>query len=139
MSDEIQPVAPTELPQTSAMHGYLRPGGTRYSHPAGQGTAMARYGIPRRSFGVNDNEQTLINWRRGLFRVWVLMSAAWLMGWIIYLIMVGIQGGITTTADMLEVLVLLFGPPVALLVFGIAAGWAFRGFRVESGPGASAK
>lgn len=100
---------------------------------------MARYGIPRRAFGVNDNEKELVNWRRGLFRVWVLMSAAWLMGWIIYLIMVGIQGGIATTADILEVLVLLFGPPVALLFFGIAAGWAFRGFRVESGPGTSAK
>jgi hypothetical protein len=24
--------------------------------------------------------------------------------------------------------VLLFGPPVALLVFGLIAGWAFRGF-----------
>ena len=94
---------------------------------------MARYGIPRRSFGVNDNEQELINWRRGLFRVWVLMSVAWLMGWIIYLIMQGIQGGLQTTADMLEVLVLLFGPPVALLFFGVAAGWAFRGFKIENG------
>ena len=96
---------------------------------------MARYGIPRRSFGVNDNEQELINWRRGLFRVWVLMSVAWLMGWIIYLIMQGIQGGLTTTADLLEVLVLLFGPPVALLIFGVAAGRAFRGFKIENGNG----
>jgi hypothetical protein len=95
------------------------------------------YGIRRRAFGVNDNEQTLINWRRGLFRVWALLSVAWLMGWIIYLIMQGIQGGLQTTADFLEVLVLLFGPPVALLLFGIAAGWAFRGFKVESSPGRS--
>jgi hypothetical protein len=95
------------------------------------------YGIPRRALGVNDNEQTLINWRRGLFRVWALLSVAWLMGWIIYLIMQGIQGGLQTTADFLEVLVLLFGPPVALLLFGIAAGWAFRGFKVENAPGRS--
>jgi hypothetical protein len=95
------------------------------------------YGIRRRAFGVNDNEQTLINWRRGLFRVWALLSVAWLMGWIIYLIMQGIQGGLQTTADFLEVLVLLFGPPVALLLFGIAAGWAFRGFKVENAPGRS--
>lgn len=92
------------------------------------------YGIPRRAFGVNDNEKMLINWRRGLFRVWLLMSAAWLMGWIIYLIMHGIQGGLQTTADVLEIPVLLFGPPVALLLFGVAAGWAFRGFKVEGGP-----
>ena len=52
------------------------------------------YGIPRRAFGVNDNEQALINWRRGLFRVWVLMSAAWLMGWMIFLMMQGVQGRI---------------------------------------------
>jgi hypothetical protein len=93
---------------------------------------MARYGIPRR-FGVNDNEKELINWRRGLFRVWVLMSVAWLMGWTIYLIMVGIQGRLQTSGDFLEIPVLLFGPPVALLLFGLAAGWAFRGFRIEAG------
>jgi hypothetical protein len=107
--------------------------GSDYIHVAQQGhRAMARYGIPRR-FGVNDNEKELINWRRGLFRVWVLMSVAWLMGWTIFLIMVGIQGGIQTTGDLLEIPVLLFGPPVALLLFGIAAGWAFRGFKVEAG------
>ena len=93
---------------------------------------MARYGIPRR-FGVNDNEKELINWRRGLFRVWVLMSVAWLMGWIIYLIMVGIQGGIQTTGDFLEIPVLLFGPPVALLLFGLAARWALYGFKIDGG------
>lgn len=94
---------------------------------------MARYGIPRRALGVNDNEQTLINWRRGLFRVWVLISVAWLMGWIIFLIMVGLQGGLQTAGDFLEIPVLLFGPPIALLLLGIAAGWAFRGFKVEDG------
>jgi hypothetical protein len=93
---------------------------------------MARYGIPRR-FGVNDNEKELINWRRGLFRVWVLMSVAWLMGWTIFLIMVGIQGRIQTTGDFLEIPVLLFGPPVALLLFGLAARWALYGFKVEAG------
>ena len=94
---------------------------------------MARFGIPRRALGVNDNEQTLINWRRGLFRVWVLLSVAWMMGWIIFLIMHGLQGGIQTTGDFLEIPVLLFGPPVALLLFGVAAGWAFRGFKVDGG------
>lgn len=95
---------------------------------------MARYGIPRRAFGVNDNEQPLVNWRRGLFRVWLLLSAAWLMGWTIFLIMQGLQGAIQTTGEFLQIPVLLFGPPVALLLFGIAVGWAFRGFKLESGP-----
>jgi hypothetical protein len=30
--------------------------------------------------------------------------------------------------------VVLFGPPVALLLFGIATGWAFRGFKVDDKP-----
>jgi hypothetical protein len=101
------------------------------------GPAMARFGIPRRSFGVNDNDRTLINWRRGLFRVWVLMSAAWIMGWSVYLTMQGVQGQISTSGDFLEIPILLIGPPVALLLFGVAAAWAFRGFRTEengSGP-----
>jgi hypothetical protein len=97
------------------------------------------YGIPRRAFGVNDNEQTLINWRRGLYRVWVVMSIAWMMGWAIFLIMHGLQGGIQTTGDVLEIPVVLFGPPIALLLFGVAAGWAMRGFKVDgAGPGKSA-
>ena len=76
----------------------------------------------------------LVNWRRGLFRVWLLFSAAWLMGWIIYLIMYGLRGGFRTTGDFLEIPVLLFGPPIALLLFGVATGWAFRGFKTENGP-----
>ena len=75
-----------------------------------------------------------VNWRRGLFRVWLLFSAAWLMGWIIYLIMHGLQGGFKTTGDFLVIPVLLFGPPIALLLFGFAAGWAARGFKAESDP-----
>jgi hypothetical protein len=90
---------------------------------------MVRYGLPRRS-----EEALLVNWRRGLFRVWLLISAAWMMGWIIYLVMDWLHGGFKTTADFLEIPVLLFGPPIALLLFGVAAGWAFRGFKAGNGP-----
>jgi hypothetical protein len=137
MKDKKQAAGPGELPQTSGMNAISGPAGRATLGRHSKAHPMARYGIPRR-FGVNDNEKDLINWRRGLFRVWVLISVAWLMGWIIYLIMQGIQGGISTTADMLEVIVLLFGPPVALLVFGVAAGWAFRGFKIENGNGGGA-
>jgi hypothetical protein len=44
------------------------------------------------------------------------------------------SGGFRTTGDFLELPVLLFGPPIALLLFGLAAGWAFRGFKAENGP-----
>ena len=71
---------------------------------------------------------------RIISRVAFVLRAAWLMGWIIYLIMYGLHGGFKTTGDFLEIPVLLFGPPIALLLFGLAAGWAFRGFKAENDP-----
>jgi hypothetical protein len=95
---------------------------------------MSPFGIPRRSLSAKDEQILAVNWRRGLFRVWLLFCAAWLMGWIIYLIMHGLQGGFKTTGDFLVIPVLLFGPPIALLLFGLATGWAVRGFKAESDP-----
>jgi len=89
---------------------------------------MARFGIPRRPLGENDNKLTMINWRRGLFRVWLLVSMAWILAWVIYLVMYGIGGGFKNISDFLKVPVLLFGPPIALLLFGAVARWAFQGF-----------
>ena len=89
---------------------------------------MPHFGIPRRSLGVPTAEVTPINWRRGLFRVWLLLSAAWVMGWTVYLIILGIQGAFQKWSDLLWMAVLLFGPPIALVVFGFGVGWAFRGF-----------
>jgi hypothetical protein len=71
-----------------------------------------------------------INWRRGKFRLWLLISAAWIMSWVIDLTMYVLQGGFKAS-DLFVVPILLFGPPLALLVFGVGAGWAFRGFNIE--------
>lgn len=92
--------------------------------------------MPRFGLHVRDREETArvgtpINWRRGLWRVWLLVSAAWIMGWIVYLILYGIQGGFHATAEFIAIPVLLIGPPIALLLFGLMAGWAFRGFTPE--------
>jgi hypothetical protein len=92
---------------------------------------MARFGIPRRGSDEQANNIAQINWRRGLLRVWLLLSAAWIMGWIVYLIIYGIQGGFKSPGDLLAIPVLLVGPPIALLLFGLVAGWAFRGFKPE--------
>jgi len=89
---------------------------------------MVQNRFPRRHYGLNDNTPAQINWRRGLFRVWLLLSIAWIMGWMVYLIIYGIQGGFKDLRDFLVLPVLLFGPPVALLLFGAAARWAFQGF-----------
>lgn len=86
---------------------------------------MAPHGIPRRPGDINARP---LNWRRGLFRIWLLLSAAWILGWVVYLLLYGIQGGFKEPRDFLPLPVLLFGPPVALLLFGAMAGWAFKGF-----------
>jgi hypothetical protein len=94
---------------------------------------MPHIGIPRRASDEQVNKATQVNWRRGLFRVWLLWSAAWIMGWVVYLILVGIKGELQTSRDLLAIPVLLIGPPIALLLFGLAAGWAFRGFKPDNG------
>jgi len=87
----------------------------------------------RRSF-VEPAEEAPINWRRGLFRVWLLMSAAWIMGWAIYSILHAMSDGFKTRGDFLSIPVVFFGPPIALLLLGLAAAWAFRGFKMDAEP-----
>ena len=93
--------------------------------------AMPRFGIPRRDSDEQTNRVMQVNWRRGLLRVWLLLSAAWIMGWVVYLIINGIQAGFQSPRDFLAISVLLIGPPIALLLFGLVAGWAVRGFKPE--------
>jgi hypothetical protein len=96
--------------------------------------AMPHYSIPRRTLTAPNEEPIAVNWRRGMFRIWILLSVAWIMGWIIYLIMFGLQGGFKELGDYLVIPVVLIGPPIALLLFGLAAGWAFRGFKADAPP-----
>lgn len=87
--------------------------------------AMRRFGV-HREFDEKGSPAKPVNWRRGLFRVWLLLSAAWIMGWTVYIVVNGIKDG--SFGDLFAILVLLIGPPVALLLFGVVARWAFRGF-----------
>ena len=87
--------------------------------------------ISRRPFLRPDVDSPPLNLRRGMFRVWILLSVAWIMGWSIELVMRGIQGAFKTANDFLVLPVLLVGPPVALLLFGLATAWAFRGFKPD--------
>jgi hypothetical protein len=48
--------------------------------------------------------------------------------------MFGLQGGFKATRDLLVIPVLLLGPPVALLIFGLATRWAFQGFKADDPP-----
>jgi hypothetical protein len=84
----------------------------------------------RRLFSPPAFEPIPINWRRGKFRLWLLISAAWIMSWVIDLTLYILQGGFKAS-DLFVVPVLLFGPPLALLVFGVGVGWAFRDFNID--------
>jgi hypothetical protein len=90
---------------------------------------MALHSFQRRVFRPPP-EPTPINWRRGLFRVWLPTSAGWVMGWTIYLIMYSLQGGYAGNRDFVAIPILLLAP-LALLIVGWATGWAFRGFQPE--------
>jgi len=89
---------------------------------------MPIYGIPRRSYTPQVNQLTPVRWRRGLFRIWLLVSAGWIMSWAIYLIMDALEGKFT---NFFAIPIVLFGPPVALLIFSIVTRWALRGFQVN--------
>ena len=48
--------------------------------------------------------------------------------WAVYLAIWALRWGFDRLGDLLAIPVLLFGPPLALLLFGLATVWAFRGF-----------
>jgi hypothetical protein len=75
----------------------------------------------------NIGKHAPINWRRGMIRLWILASVAWIMAWIIYFAIEMNNSRLDAVASML----VLFAPPIALLLFGLATRWAFRGFEVE--------
>jgi hypothetical protein len=92
---------------------------------------MPHFGMPRRVVETPASNRTQVNWKRGFFRTWLLLSGAWIMSWMLWLMIYGISKGFRDIHEVFTVPVLLFGPPVALLVFGLLAGWAFRGFRAD--------
>ena len=83
-----------------------------------------RYSAPR-------IETAPLNWRRGLFRLWLLVSTAWIMAWAIYFILSAMAHALNTAGDFLAIPVVFFGPPVALLFCGLATRWAINGFRQD--------
>ena|SRR2546421_5588201 len=91
---------------------------------------MTFYRRVRRPFTASE-EVAPLNWRRGLFRLWLLVSAAWLMSWTIYFILSAMAQALRTVGDFLAIPVVFFGPPIALLLCGLAAGWAIRGFKAD--------
>jgi len=85
--------------------------------------------MQHRRFNIQQ-ERPPANWRRGMVRLWILISSAWMMGWLIYFA-IKFMSGEFSTPHIPVVPVVLFGPPLALLLFGIGARWAIRGFETE--------
>lgn len=88
--------------------------------------------MQRRRLNLEREKTAPINWRRGMFRLWILASAAWVMGWLLYFLITYISGE-TSARQLLVAPIVLLGPPVALLLFGLATQWAFKGFEADEG------
>ena len=68
-----------------------------------------------------------MNWRVGLFRLWVVGSAIWVVG-VSYLAFV-----VEQTAVTFFLASIMLGPPVGvLLLFGLLA-WVWKGFQKDNG------
>ena len=89
---------------------------------------MALFSVRGRAFNPQIRDQSPLNWRRGFFRIWLLLSAAWIMAWAIDLVLWHLRFGIEPQ-ELAGIPVLFLGPPLALLIFGVGAGWAFRRFK----------
>ena len=89
--------------------------------------------MQNRLFNAHKEKSVPINWRRGMFRLWMLASIAWIMGWIILFIIQFLLGE-APTPQLAVAPVILFAPPIALLLFGLATRWAFQGFQADDGP-----
>lgn len=90
---------------------------------------MGRFGIPQSSSAQGEAPPP-INWRRGLLRVWMVLSAGWIMSWLILVGLEVLRGETISRNHVADITLVLLGPPVALLLFGLGTGWAFRGFVV---------
>jgi hypothetical protein len=66
---------------------------------------MAVRNFPRRTFSL-PVEPILFNWRRGLFRIWLIASTGWMMGWTIYLLMYSLRSGYTGNRDFVAIPIL---------------------------------
>lgn len=96
---------------------------------------MHHFGVPRRGFDANGGlagsktKVAQVQWRRGLLRVWLLASAAWIMGWIVFLILHELESGFRSSGEFTAIPVLLIGPPIALLLFETHGGMGLSRFQ----------
>lgn len=68
-----------------------------------------------------------MNWRRGLFRLWVIAAAGWIAftAWDVY----EVTAGDFTQLSWWKVMAWAFGPPAAAGLLMLVAYWVAQGFR----------
>ncbi len=71
-----------------------------------------------------------MNWRRGLFRLWAVLSVAWAIPafWMVSDCVIDN----TCSAGRWGVTAFILGVPLAFLLFGTALLWAANGFKPKS-------
>ena len=81
-----------------------------------------------------------MNYRRGFFRAWVLLTVLWVVG-VAYVSgpdlypefkLIGPPGTHDPWDSLLRSTAVAFLPPLALLALGAMLGWAFSGFRRQT-------
>lgn len=83
-------------------------------------------------------------WSRGFFRLWVVASGAWILWAAMYVRTAynetaslhreyHISGAPSPEQWLTDFVLMTFGPPLAVLVFGLSLGWLIGGFRRNEG------
>ena len=66
-----------------------------------------------------------MNWRRGFFRLWLILSIAWILVFAVVAGIIGGQGGVPFSILFYAAI----GAPLFFLVCGFCISWALGGFR----------
>jgi len=70
-----------------------------------------------------------MNWRRGLFRAWLVLSLAWIAAVLVFARFEQTTYGESVFGDPVFWLVFVFGPSLLLAVVMAAVRWVALGFR----------
>lgn len=76
---------------------------------------------------MTKEDKPSMNWRKGLFRTWLWLSVAWVIG---NMAIVGfVDPGYPTRVGFLTAAVFMTGPPAIILLLSIGVFWVTRGFK----------
>lgn len=78
---------------------------------------------------TSSGDAAAINWRRGFFRVWVAMSALWVIFLTLFvLVTMSDLTAISFYPDVLAIGAWMIAVPAAIYVLGRGLGWVIGGF-----------